>query len=179
MFSRRMVSGFIALVVAMAGSASAPSLATQDNAATQQRAGVAADTTFVSARKLLQLGKYSEAIAELELLLSQNSPPRGVAHELGVAYYKKGDYMNAVLNLQKAQQEDPKDGEAIQLTGLSLYLAGKPGEAIPYLEKVQTWYPEANVDASYILGVAYIQTKKYAEARGAFAKMFGVPAESA
>jgi tetratricopeptide (TPR) repeat protein len=63
--------------------------------------------------------------------------------------------------------------------GLSLYLAGRPGPAIPYLQKVQSWYPNANVDAGYILGVSYIQTKNYDAARGAFAKMFGVPADSA
>jgi tetratricopeptide (TPR) repeat protein len=137
------------------------------------------DGKYASARKLLELGKYTEAIAELENLRQQNPPPAALSHELGVAYYKKGDYPNAVKNLQEAQKEDPKDQEAIQLTGLSLYLAGKPVEAIPYLEKVQVWYPEANVDASYILGVAYIQTKKYPEARRAFAKMFQVPPDSA
>jgi tetratricopeptide (TPR) repeat protein len=63
--------------------------------------------------------------------------------------------------------------------GLSYYLAGRPAEAIPPLEKVQTWYPSANVDAAYILGVCYIQTKDYANARKAFAKMFAVPADSA
>jgi len=44
---------------------------------------------------------------------------------------------------------------------------------------VQSWYASANVDASYILGVSYIQTKNYAQARAAFAKMFGVPSDSA
>jgi tetratricopeptide (TPR) repeat protein len=134
---------------------------------------------FAEAGRLLKLGKFSEAIAQLEAMQSQASPPKGLAHELGIAYYKKGDYVNALLNLQKALKENSEDQEAIQLTGLSLYLAGKPAEAIPYLEKVQTWYPRANVDASYILGVAYIQTKQYPEARVAFAKMYGVPPDSA
>jgi tetratricopeptide (TPR) repeat protein len=58
-------------------------------------------------------------------------------------------------------------------------LAGKPADAIPFLEKVQTCYPRANIDAAYILGVAYVQTKKYSEGRAAFAKMFGVPPDSA
>jgi tetratricopeptide (TPR) repeat protein len=35
------------------------------------------------------------------------------------------------------------------------------------------------VDASYILGICYIQTKDYPNARMAFAKMFNVPSESA
>jgi tetratricopeptide (TPR) repeat protein len=147
--------------------------------APQQASAAAPDADFASARKLLQLGKYDEAIAELTALQNQTPSTKGLAHELGVAYYKKGDYMNAVRCLQTAQKEEPTDGEVIQLLGLSLYLAGKPADAIPYLEKVQTWYPRANVDASYILGVAYVQTKKYPEARVAFARMFGVPSDSA
>jgi Flp pilus assembly protein TadD len=73
-------------------------------------------------------------------LQSQTPAPKGLDHELGVAYYKKGDYPNAVCSLQAAQKEEPNDGEVIQLTGLSLYLAGKPADAIPYLEKVQREY---------------------------------------
>jgi tetratricopeptide (TPR) repeat protein len=146
--------------------------------APQQQTAPAA-SPFANADHLLELGKYSEAIAELESMQNQTPPPKGLVHELGVAYYKKGDYPNAILNLQKALQETPGDGEATQLLGLSLYLGGKPGDAIPYLEKVQSWYPRANVDASYILGIAYIQTKQYPQARQSFAKMFGVPPDSA
>ena len=158
-----------------------PSVHAQTGGTAQNAGQSKADSVspFAPVRKLLQLGKYDEAITELDALREHNPQPAGLSHELGVAYYRKGDYVNAVLNLQAAQKENPKDEEAIQLTGLSLYLAGKPGEAIPYLEKVQTWYPAANVDASYILGVAYIQTKRYAEARAAFAKMFGVAPDSA
>jgi tetratricopeptide (TPR) repeat protein len=58
-------------------------------------------------------------------------------------------------------------------------LNGYPGQAIPLLEKVQGWFPLANVDASYILGICYIQTKDYPNARKAFAKMFDVPPDSA
>ena len=54
-----------------------------------------------------------------------------------------------------------------------------PAEAIPLLEKVQGWYPRANVDADYILGLCYIQSKNYPQARKAFAQMFEVPADSA
>jgi tetratricopeptide (TPR) repeat protein len=67
----------------------------------------------------------------------------------------------------------------VQLLGLSYYLGLRPAEAIPELEKVQTWFASANVDAAYILGICYIQTKDYPHARVAFAKMFGVPADSA
>lgn len=104
---------------------------------------------------------------------------KGLSHELGVAYYKKGDYVSAIEFLKKAHVENAADSEAVQLLGLSYYLAGRPVEAIPELEKVQTWYASANVDAAYILGICYIQVKNYPHARGAFAKMFGVPEDSA
>jgi tetratricopeptide (TPR) repeat protein len=138
-----------------------------------------ASSPFANVDHLLELGKYSEAITQLEGMQTQTPPPSGLAHEFGVAYYKKGDYPNAISNLRKALEEKPDDGEATQLLGLSLYLGGKPSDAIPYLQKVQSWYPRANVDASYILGIAYIQTKQYSQAREAFAKMFGVPPDSA
>lgn len=138
-----------------------------------------ASSPFANADRLLALGKFSEALSELEAMQNQTPPPNGLARELGIAYYKKADYLNAILNLQKALQEKTDDAEATQLLGLSLYLGGKPRDAIPYLQKVQSWYPRANVDAAYILGVAYIQTQQYPRAREAFAKMFGVPPESA
>ncbi|GAC1428311.1 MAG: hypothetical protein NVS1B11_07860 [Terriglobales bacterium] len=135
--------------------------------------------TFVPAQKLLQQGKYDEAVGQLEEIEAKNPNTPGLAHEFGVAYYKKGDFLKAAENFTRALQEDSNDKESDQLLGLSYYLAGRPRQAIPYLEKVQTWYPSANVDASYILGICYIQAKDYPHARGAFARMFDVPPDSA
>jgi tetratricopeptide (TPR) repeat protein len=136
-------------------------------------------TMFDEARRLSQQGKYNEAISALHQLESAHPGLKGLSHELGAAYYKMGDYASAIAFLKKALQENPADSEAEQLLGLSYYLSQRPGEAIPELEKVQTWYASANVDASYILGICYIQTKDYPNARKAFAKMFDVPADSA
>jgi tetratricopeptide (TPR) repeat protein len=134
---------------------------------------------FAEPRRRMEQGKFDEAISQLQLLTAQNPPPKGVSHELGIAYYKKGDYPKAIESLKKATTEDPNDNESVQLLGLSYYLSGRPAEAIPLLEKVQTWFPRANVDAAYILGICYIQTKDYPNARKAFARMFDVPQDSA
>jgi tetratricopeptide (TPR) repeat protein len=147
--------------------------------ATQSDKSASPDVVFAEARRLSEEGKYDEAIAELQGLAARNPPPARLSHELGTAYYKKADYLKAAEYLKQALSENPKDDEAVQLLGLSYYLAGRPGEAIPYLEKVQTWYPRANVDASYILGICYIQSKSYPQARVAFAKMFDVKPDSA
>src|SRR6202158_6262556 len=140
---------------------------------------VSLDTALSDARRLSQQGKFDEALAKLEAVALKDPELKGLAHELGVTYYKKSDYLKATASFKKALEEEPGDNEAVQLMGLSYYLAGRPAEAIAPLEKVQTWYPRANVDAAYILGVCYMQTKDYPSARKAFAKMFAVPADSA
>jgi tetratricopeptide (TPR) repeat protein len=168
-------------------SSSYPALAQSDTAAPTAHVSKEAQapspqtpsSTFGSARKLMQEGKYDEALSQLQSLATQNSKLAGLSHELGAAYYKKGDYLKATGYLKQAVEENSKDSEAVQLLGLSYYLAGRPNEAIPFLEKVQTWYSFANVDAAYILGVCYIQAKNYPQARNAFARMFDVPADSA
>src|SRR6266403_896336 len=140
---------------------------------------VPSDAALNEARRLSQEGKFDEAIGKLEALALKDPELKGLAHELGVTYYKKSDYLRATDSFKKALAEDPGDNEAVQLMGLSYYLAGRPAEAIAPLEKVQTWYPSANVDAAYILGLCYMQTKDYPSARKAFAKMFGVAPDSA
>ena len=136
------------------------------------------DPEFTEARRLSQQGKYDEAISQLQALTTRTPKPAGLSHELGAAYYKKGDYLKAAEFLKQAVAEDPNDKEAVQLLGLSYYVSGRPAEAIPYLEKVQTWYPRANVDAAYVLGICYLQSRDYPQARKAFAKMFDVPPDS-
>ena len=134
---------------------------------------------FAAAQILLQQGKYDEAISQLQATAAKNPGLKGLAQGLGMAYYKKGDYIRAIESFKQALVEDPDNKEAVQLLGLSYYLSGRPSEAIPLLEKVQGWYPRANVDGDYILGLCYIQSKNYPQARKAFAQMFAVPADSA
>jgi len=152
------------------------------SAPTPQQASAQASPSnpdFAAAQALLQQGKYDEAIAQLQAAATKNPGLKGLSHELGTAYYKKGDYIKAIESFKQALAEDPDNKEAVQLLGLSYYLSGRPAEAIPLLEKVQGWYPRANVDADYILGLCYIQSKNYPQARKAFAQMFAVPVDSA
>lgn len=127
----------------------------------------------------MQQGKIDEAISELQGIEARDPGAKGVDFEIGTAYYKKSDYPKAVEYLKKATTADPANNEAMQLLGLSDYLMGHPADAIPLLERVQGWYPRANVDAAYILGICYIQLRNYDQARKSFGKMFDVPGDSA
>ena len=134
---------------------------------------------FTQIRQLSESGRHDEALAKLRELQTKDPGARGLDREFGIIYYKKADYLEAINSLKKALSADASDNEATQLLGLSSYLAGRPADAIPYLEKVQSWFSRANVDAAYILGICYIQTKDYPKARTAFAHMFDVPVDSA
>lgn len=146
---------------------------------TNSKAAQQSSPAFEQANRLLQQGKFDEALSQLQNLAERNPDLKGLAHEFGVAYYKKSDFIKAVEYLKKALAQEPGDNEAVQLLGLSYYLSGKPADAIPLLQRVQSWYPVANVDASYILGVSYIQVRDYDQARKAFATMYAVPPNSA
>jgi tetratricopeptide (TPR) repeat protein len=156
-----------------------PSASTAASQAPQPTQSESHNPDFSAARKLLQQGKYDEAITQLQDIKAKNPGLHGAARELGAANYAKGDYVKATDFLSQGLQEDPNDNEAIQLLGLSYYLAGRPADAIPNLEKVQSWYPRANVNAAYILGMCYMQTHDYDNARKAFARMYDVPQDSA
>lgn len=168
----------VGFAVGLCGAASAQEAAPVE-APSAKVTPAAVPEQFAEARKLAQQGKVAEAITELQAIESHDPATKGLALELATAYYKKSDYVKAIEYLKKATAEDPANNEATQLLGLSFYLGGHPGDAIPLLEKVQGWYPRANVDAAYILGICYIQTKDYPQARKAFAKMFDVGPESA
>src|SRR5271169_6976706 len=86
----------------------------------------ASEAEFAEARRLLQQGKFDEAVTLLHALSLAHPSAKGLAHELGAAYYRKGEYVNAIASLKKAVDENPSDSEATHLLGLSYYLAGRP-----------------------------------------------------
>src|SRR5579864_5584004 len=136
-------------------------------------------SSLQDAKSLIDAGKFDDAIAKLTELERADPQVKGVERQLGIAYYRKGDFAGAQAAFAKAMAEDPNDREAIQLRGLSLFQLGRPAEAIPYLKQMQSWVGSVNVDANYVLGLCYIRTEKYDEARRSFAQLYGVAPDSA
>jgi len=99
-------------------------------------------------------------------------------HKQGVAFYEQKKYPEAIGALEQAvQTEDPKSPEYRESTlylGQSYFSLLQPAKAIPWLEKTAP-----TVEASYMLGNAYMQIRDVEKAEVAFARLFGVPANSA
>src|ERR1700686_4829730 len=135
--------------------------------------------TLATAHQKLEHGQPHEAIAMLEQLqTTAGKSATGLQHELGIAYYRTGRLVPAEQAFARAMEEEPKDMESVQMRGLSLYRLGRPADAIPFLERVRQWTPNANADANYVLGLCYLNSNRSNDARVAFANQFAVPPNS-
>ena len=135
--------------------------------------------TLADAQAKLDAGEVDEALAELNKLQAQDSNTPGLARALGVAAFRKGEFATVATELKQVTDKNPEDREAVQLLGLSYYYLGRTQDAIPLLERVHGWFPTANVDASYVLGISYLRVNEYDKARKSFAEMYDVGADSA
>ena len=68
-----------------------------------------ADSPFTVSRRLLEQGKFAEAIESLNTLAKSAPDLKGLARELGIAYYRKGDYDRARADWTKALQLAPNN----------------------------------------------------------------------
>ena len=88
---------------------------------------------------------------------AQQPPVKGASREQGIRYYRAGKLIDAERAFATAMAEDPADLESVQMRGLTLYRLGRPAAAIPYLERVRQWMPNANADANHVLGLSYYE----------------------
>ncbi len=84
--------------------------------------------------------------------------------------------LSGILDRLPAESVERKEAE--QLLGLASFATGRYAEAIPHLEATRRWAPD-NLELSYALSQAYIQTQKPNEARQVIAATYGVPEDSA
>jgi tetratricopeptide (TPR) repeat protein len=135
---------------------------------------------IAEARALVDRGTPEAAIVRLRAERAAGDPR--IAELLGVAYYHANDPARAIETLTVVlgalPRESPERREAVQVLGLSHYLAGHLAEAIPFLEEIQPLVP-GDIKLGYVLGTAYVQTRQPAKARDAFARTFGVAPGSA
>ena len=157
---------------------SSPADANQDKSVSRAGNSTVQDT-LAAAHQKLEKGDSQEAITMLEQLVAAGkaSAP-GVQHELGIAYYRTSKLVQAEKAFAQAMTDDPKDMESVQMRGLTLYRLGRPADAIPLLERVRQWTPNANADANYVLGLCYLNSQRLEDARKAFASQFAVSANS-
>lgn len=173
-------SRFVALRVLLPPAMSLACLAAWAEPAAPAAAPSGPEPILAEARALLNAGRSEAA---LEKLRSIEAPRDArVALLLGVAYYHNNQPAQAIEQLAGLAgtfpESSPERREAVQVLGLSRYLAGQVAEAIPLLEETRSW-AQGNAELTYTLGMAYVQTLQLAKARELWAGAFGLAPESA
>jgi tetratricopeptide (TPR) repeat protein len=135
--------------------------------------------TLEQAQQLTAKGRLDQSLEELDALARLGPEPPGAERLRGFIYYQQNKFSEADTAFAKALEQDPKDAEALQMRGVTLFRMGKPAEAIPLLEQAHASVPNANIDPNYVLGVSYMQVRRYDDARHAFAAQYNFEPDSA
>lgn len=130
-------------------------------------------------RQMIDRGHASEALEKLNQMAKEQPEPAGVERLRGFALYSQNDLPGADQAFAAALARDPKDSESAQMRGLTLFRLGKPAEAVPLLESAHTWTSTTKADPNYVLALCYLDTRRYDDARHAFASQYGFPPDSA
>ncbi|MDR3741122.1 MAG: tetratricopeptide repeat protein [Terracidiphilus sp.] len=140
---------------------------------------VTAAPTVETARALAGKGHLDQALVQLDALAKQTPEPAGVERLRGLIFYQREQFDEAVSAFTRAEAQDAKDRESIEMHGVSLFRMGHVKEAIPFLERARTAVDNVNVDPNYVLALCYSDVERYDDARRAFAAQFGFAPESA
>ena len=146
----------------------------------QPQSAASSPASTAAAQKLIQQGRLAEALRVLDPLAAQTLEPAGVEKLRGMALYQQNKLEDAAVAFGRAATQDPHDIEAAQMQGVTLFRMGRPADAIPLLERShEQKVASANVDGNYVLGLCYMDTRRYDDARRAFAAQYGFPPDGA
>jgi adenylate cyclase len=92
-------------------------------------------------------------LAQKALALDESHP--WVHNLLGFIYLRKRQYEKGIAACERAVALSPNNVESLSYLGLALSVAGRPQEAIPYLEKAIRLNPVFPMPATFFLGDTY------------------------
>ncbi len=134
---------------------------------------------LASLRHSVDTGHADDALKKLDELRVQGSSISGLSRMQGLALYAKSDLRGAEKAFAAALVEDAGDTESAQMRGLTLFRLGRPADAIPLLEASRKATSTSKADPNYVLGLCYMDARRYDDARHAFAVQYGFAPESA
>ena len=167
-----------------------------------QVSGVApAAASLADLQRMIDRGQATAALAQLDQMAAAEPVPAGVQRLRGLALYSQNKMLEAEQAFAAALEDDPADAMSAQMRGIALYRLGRPKDAIPLLEvasaaaaaasahdaglqrrdsaDVTVRRDKAPVDPQYVLALCFVDTRRFDDARHAFATQYGFPGDSA
>ncbi len=114
-----------------------------------------------------QHGDYADSTEKLNLALKTEPDSVPVRYLLGLNYYRRHEFSNAVTQLERVLQLSPEYALAAFQLGLAYARAGDFERAIPALKRALE-LDATNFSAAYNLGIVYEQKQMVPEAMAAF-----------
>jgi predicted Zn-dependent protease len=136
-------------------------------------------SNLVQLRQMIDRGHATDVLKQLDEIAAQHPVPPGVNRLRGLALYSQGHFSEADAAFANALQQDSHDEESTQMRGLTLFRLGRPADAIPLLEQARGRTAQTKVDPNYVLALCYLDTRRYDDARHAFAVQYGFGPDSA
>ena len=137
-----------------------------------------ATETLADARTALQHGQAEAALDRLDALVKSAPETAGLDRLRGNALYSLDRLSVAETAFAEAVKKDPHDLESVQMRALTLFRLGRPADAVPLLESAHATSAQTRVDPSYLLALCYLDTRRFDDARGAFAAQYGFAPDS-
>lgn len=131
--------------------------------------------TEAALQRQIDNGHADQALQQIEA--AQPFPHRDFLR--GEALYALNRFSEAEKAFAAAEAADPSDKPATEIRGITLFRLGRPADAIPFLERAHTMSAGSKVDPTYVLALCYIDTRRYDDARRAFAEQYGFAPDSA
>jgi superkiller protein 3 len=133
------------------------------------------------AEQLFSKGNQDEVIRLLSPWVQKNPKLAEAQHGLGLAYYQKPDFPNAIRHLSMAfqleQENTPVWRQTVEILAMAYYFSNRAKDALPLLEMASAWTKD-NTNHSYTLAMAYLATHDRDNARRLFARIFAVQPDS-
>lgn len=115
------------------------------------------------AAALVSLGRFDEAIAQYQTALKEEPGNRSLQFDLAIAYFRKGDYVQAAQRFAAIHDREPANVRvATLLANCELHLH-QVNEAISLLEPLEIANPD-NLDLEWALGMALARAGRPREA---------------
>lgn len=115
------------------------------------------------AAALVSLGRFDEAIAQYQTALKEEPGNRSLQFDLAIAYFRKGDYMQAAQRFAAIHDREPANVRvATLLANCELHLR-QVDQAILLLEPLEEANPD-NLDLEWVLGMALARAGRPREA---------------
>lgn len=112
---------------------------------------------------LVALGRYDEAITQYHIALAEAPGSPDLRLNLGLAYYKKGDFAGAAAEFASLHKENSDDLRVATLLGSCQVQLGLAGQAAALLQPLEKDNAD-NLDLEWALGMALLQNGQTEEA---------------